>query len=349
MTLCRVGNHTDAVKFTHVAIMGLPMIIHKYIITSIVLMLLAAGVFRQLPQPKTLSYPRERTRWAKLIRSRGAANTYRLLKQTYGDNRNMRHIQAHLFGEALYQAIGMQAVTVCDEDLGFGCFHGALSRAIAAGGLSVIEQLDAECRKTFGEKKLGCQHGIGHGIFEYLGPKRLNQALALCATLRWKGSLAGCQGGVFMEYHFPLSLTSRTLLPVSPEIAGPYDPCASVPGQFRLACVHELTFWWSALYKTDIQRMDALCTVFKDSDQRDVCYWGIGQFAYKLLEDNPQHLLAACARIADREDAGLCRAGGRYVQIDNGRTSQPDICTSDPATEQLCKQKTDMIGIHAIQ
>lgn len=298
-------------------------------------------------QDVNTSFAQEQKEWVSLIKRIGGQAAYDTLKLRYASDRTSIHLHAHLFGEALYQAMGSGAITVCDQDLGYGCFHGVFIKAVTTHGIGIISELDASCRNRFGPKALGCQHGIGHGVFEYVGKHHVNEALAICRKLPWKGLLGGCQSGVLMEYHFPIGSALTAVKPKQPG-SNPHDPCDVIPDTFRLACIHELTFWWSALYKTDIQKMASFCFVYTNNNEHAVCFWGIGQFLYRLLHDNPDELIRYCALIPDNLDASLCRAGGRFVQVDNGRTTQDNICLSDPKTQRHCNENADLIERFAV-
>jgi len=263
--------------------------------------------------PDDSSY--NRTYWTHEIAEKGPGVAYALFKElnaAVSGGRN--HIAGHVFGKLLYEAEGAQGITVCDTSFGFSCFHGFFLAAVASEGTVLIAPLDAACVSAFGPLGTGCQHGIGHGILEYLGHDRVNEALNLCAQTTEKVPLLGCSSGVFMEYFHRTGFltadgTSPDPLPFDSQT--PYGPCASVLERYRSACYWALPTWWqSAVEGESLEHMAGRCAGLA-GDSRESCYLGVGDLVPSGNSFDASASRDTCdAVVAGDEDAGaLCRAG----------------------------------------
>ncbi len=280
--------------------------------------------------------------WVRQVKIHGAVASHEKLKRMYRTDKDRRHWHAHLLGQALYKTIGMPGIVNCDNAFGYGCFHGFVTLAITGHGPNIIQLLDEVCIRSFGVDKQGCQHGIGHGIAEFFGTGRLQYALDACKTLSWKGRLGGCQSGLLMAYHFPV-INGRMTVRRTDDL---YDPCSRINEKFQLACIHELTFWWSALFMKETVKMATLCDRFSDKNERRVCFWGIGQFTFRIFDYNVSDVVTACSVMPEPEDEALCRAGARFLQIDDQKSLGIDICAGLGNVKNICYQYTDLISFY---
>lgn len=259
-----------------------------------------------------------RSYWADHIDAFGPERAYQELKTIYAaETFGAQHRAAHLFGELLYEKTGVAGFATCDESFSFGCFHSFLTAAVAREGIGIVNKLDAACVEKFGTLGTGCQHGIGHGILEYLGhaSENLVRALDACAQTTQIRKLLGCSSGVFMEYNFPTviaqgeaSAKTRTFQPDNPS-----TPCNTVvPKQFRESCYYELAAWWQRA-TDDIGRLGQWCYAVAAAADREACFLGIGNSVtfsenYRLADT-----LARCAQMPDAEGILLCRAGAAWA------------------------------------
>lgn len=251
-----------------------------------------------------------RSEWMRSIRRDGANNAYTALKIRYAaEPHGKRHEMAHLFGEVLFQAAGENGIGACDADNEFGCYHGFLSMAVRSRGIGIIHDLDQACIRAWGPREHACQHGIGHGILEYLGRDKLIEALDLCAELSWKEEIGGCGGGVFMEYNLPTILTADGVdTGVRPQTdTSIYEPCDSIPSQYRMNCLFTLVQWWGRQFDHDFSKLGMLCMQLPLSKERTVCYEGIGQIAAPTTNYDVEKTIAACARMPNTDTMHICR------------------------------------------
>src|SRR3989338_2641211 len=143
--------------------------------------------------------------WSARIDSIGTARAYGEFKEAYeAQDSKFQHLAAHVMGSLLYEKEGLAGLGICDATFAFGCYHSFFGSAVSKEGIGAIKDFDRICMEKFGPWGTGCPHGIGHGILEYMGHEKLDEALAACAHTTQKHPLLGCTSGVFMEYNFPV-------------------------------------------------------------------------------------------------------------------------------------------------
>ncbi|MBY0539749.1 hypothetical protein K2P56_04990 [Patescibacteria group bacterium] len=258
----------------------------------------------------------------------GPKKAYAALKEKYGNEEfNHRHNVAHLFGEALYYSAGLKGVEVCDTDFNFGCYHGFLIRAIAENGLGVIETLDASCL-SLETRPAACQHGLGHGIYEYFGSEKLVEALQMCKKTKQLHPLAGCVPGVFMANNILFTLTEQGNYKITPRElpngTSPYAPCPEMPIEFQASCYHELPQWWYEVYSHDFSRMVSLCEGVPITDGRVACFAAVGIVKADDTTYRGVPVAELCATIPSYDGEVQCATQGAWAIHFNG---------TDPARE----------------
>lgn len=289
----------------------------------------------------------ERKSWGQDIKEMGPKEAHEYFKREQeGKDIGIQHIAAHDFGESLYREIGIEGLTTCDSSFAFGCFHIFFALAVSENGLAVVQELDEACIEKFGFGGQGCQHGIGHGLISYLGPKGNAKALEVCASLQWKKPLFGCQTGVYMEYNFPTKFLDSGGAASSVRIFdpdNPYDPCLSLPNMFRFACLFAQAEWWGKTVSLSNTEIGLLCDGLTDKAERIICFKGIGNgFASSF---NFQGAITACEQMPDRPTEILCRAGAYWGFWDSGtyRFQAPQLCSGlSPKEERLCVEEADL-------
>ena len=264
----------------------------KFIAPMVILVVAALLFWRDSGTPMTVDVENrfdgeQKAFWEERIRVMGGATAYREFVRTAQDARftdGQRHILAHTFGSALYAAEGMRGIGSCGSDFSFGCFHELIGEAIAERGVGAVSGLNQTCIELFGDDVLLCQHGIGHGIqasFGYNTHEDLVQALQTCATLEQGGAIAGCRGGVFMEYNFRTMLADEAAVR---EDDDPFGLCRGLSGDDLLACSYWIQEWWmgdDALTEQQVANAGALCTEMTAELALDhallrACFSGIG-------------------------------------------------------------------------
>lgn len=265
------------------------------------------------------------------IRSLGPEKAYAAFKQKYQEGDfNALHNFAHLFGRSLYTASNILGVVACDTDFNFGCFHGFFIAAVTTEGLEVIPRLNEVCT-TLPERFLSCQHGIGHGIVEYLGHDKLTEALAACKKIGELPPIGGCTSGVFMEYNVPLSETEDGRFTTTYrqfDLQHPYDPCPSVSSDFEEACFHELPQWWYQAYSPHFLALGTLCAGVSSGEERYACYSGLGTVVAASTGYDVKKIKEGCALLKTNTAKDVCTANAaeavRY-DIDDSRGAN-ELC-----------------------
>lgn len=264
---------------------------------------------------------------------------------------NDQHSIAHIFGEVLYKLKGNASITVCDDSFAYGCFHGFFMNAISNEGIGAIKQFDEMCIKKFGEYDTGCQHGIGHGIAEYLGPQNLDRSLDACATLTWKHKLMGCSGGVFMEYLLPSFSKNASGLTISPiNWDKPFKPCDTVNKNFAPECFYNLgNYYYYALSK-DSERALKLCDTVSESLDRKSCFLGVGDSIYSKIRDITK-TIQQCRLGPNKESEISCRAGAAWYLYASEiyRSEAKKFCENLNTLDfEKCQKDSDLLNL-AIQ
>jgi hypothetical protein len=254
----------------------------------------------------------EQRYWSSRIRAAGSAKAYEEFKRAYAGNLDRQHAAAHIFGSLLYKKEGIAGLVVCDATFSFGCYHSFFASAISEQGIATLSKLDAICIQKFGPLGSGCQHGIGHGILEYMGHDKLLEGLTACKDTTKFNPLFGCVSGVFMEYYFPtlITPTSSVVSYRAIDAAHPYAPCPSLPGEFRRSCYYELTALWS--HRFDARQTGAWCGKLKDMNEQRDCFKGIGFASAPAGQYDIASAIAVCAAMPGEHGMLWCRAGATW-------------------------------------
>lgn len=237
--------------------------------------------------------------WGTQIRELGGEEAYSLLKRAYASTSQADgHIEAHLFGSALYKTLGTEGVTVCDGDLDLGCYHEFIGQAIVHEGLGVIQHIDHVCNALPYVDFLGCQHGIGHGLVGYFGYEgdELIEALKICNTLQRPDNTNGCYSGALMEYNVRTMLYMDRVPPRELVNDNYFEPCDQIPAYAQESCYFWHHEWWKIVLQDDGLEtygfMGDLCDQVEEPN-RSTCFKGLGQSTSKTNTD-PTTAIALC-------------------------------------------------------
>jgi len=333
------------------------------IIVSIEIALLLNS--KDIKNPNTsLSAPNKISYWTKRIKKIGPQEAYaefKIMNEKYISGQ--QHLQAHIFGEALYSSEGILGISTCDNSFSFGCYHSFFGSAVSDKGVEIVKKLDQTCLESYGPKGLGCPHGIGHGLIEYLGhdDKNLIKGLAQCEKLSWKGKIFGCSSGAFMEYFFPaltspilsqegkVELSSLTTSIHQLDPLNSHAPCNQIPEQHKASCYYEIVPWWNIVYKGDMAKLESLCSEIEENEYRKYCFISIGAtFAYSG-EKGLEKTISNCQSMKTIEREDLCRAGAswRYFSLsEHDNTSIPDPCADlSTSRKEACFANSNIMGL----
>ena len=281
--------------------------------------------------------------WAERIKVNGAQAAYAEFKtRNVQSAERGRHLAAHIIGEKIFESEGVLGIRYCDASFSFGCYHGFFGQAFARGGAEAIEELDAVCVRAFGPLGTGCQHGMGHGVLEYVGYQNIGKALLLCEKTTQSAPLLGCASGVFMEYNTPLVGISDTVSPETRKFSKETfdEPCRSVADSYKKSCYFELGGWLeSALYGQDT-RIGEVCSSLP-TEWRSLCFQGFGALVPQRVRYDSDKSHAVCD-VFSVEDALSCRSGVAWAMYSvpehRGKTEVACAYSNDVMRERCMKQ-----------
>jgi plastocyanin len=282
-----------------------------------------------------------------LVDKKGAMGAYLNLKKRYaGKFDASAHTAMHLFGEVLYDSAGVDGIGVCDDSFGFGCYHGFFIRAVSDRGLGVVSELDQKCVERFGELGLGCVHGIGHGIGEFFSHQKIEEQLAICGGLTWKGEFFGCAGGVFMENNFQTEFAENESSVKIREVVNSnlHEPCDKIPENFSSACYFEQAAWWDRVMESDYKKIGELCASTDSTSNKDACFLGLGN-AIAESTSYSQEYKVACRLMPDEYSEAICRTGAAWAFFadPNKRNKSVGACADLGRYQNLCLEKRILV------
>lgn len=291
-------------------------------------------------QPSSFNVAGSRAAITRDLRALGPERAYAAFKTRYtGAGFSQKHNAAHLFGSLLYDERGLGGIGTCDADFNYGCYHGFMTEAIAQAGFAVIPQLTAACQKT--GVAVSCEHGIGHGIVEYLNHKDLPRALAACAQTKPKDPIAGCFTGAFMEYNEPILFsndgTARSEARPMADPKNPYDVCTSLDAAYAPACYFSLPQWWRQVYGPDYGKMGALCQ--RAPAFNDDCYAGVGNIVAPSADFDAAQTIAWCDAMPSAAGRSRCLvdAAGAFSPVPEKAADARTVCAAAlPADRPSC-------------
>ncbi len=252
-----------------------------------------------------------REHWSTLLSREDPHKVYAEFKNTYANRPfGEQHTFAHVFGEALYDALKTEAIAVCDDAYGFGCYHAVMSRALLENGLDSAESILRACREKNSEDN--CEHGLGHGLLSILPYTKdgIVEALRTCDKLIVSDRIGLCESGVFMEFNFPrFEGADRREL----SVAERHAPCDSIDIRYIASCYEEQSQWWvratSSNQMATYTDSGIWCNEVKNDDGMHACFVGLG---IATLEDGKgifEKSVAFCEQMPTRIGVVLCRAG----------------------------------------
>ncbi len=287
------------------------------------------------------------TSYSAQIKRLGAAAAYDNLKSALQKMpSDSQHRQAHLFGESLYYTKGLSAITVCDSEFNFGCFHSLIGTALAKEGIAKVEEINNYCatlpsRSNF----LICQHGIGHGLIAYFGydPESLNKALNVCNGLKDKDPIGGCFTGVFMEFNFQtmLSTDGKTRKMSS---SSPLFPCNSLKEEFRQPCYYVQVDWWMKVLSGDkqvkIEKIADFCSSLSP-DEQTACILGIGSYNTTWTDWNIEDSKQNCRTLTKTDAQILCLSStaAAFSQNPHFKKQVEALCDSLGNSRNSCRNR----------
>lgn len=284
--------------------------------------------------------------WDQQIENHGAEAAYAefKIKNAQSPERG-RHLSAHIIGEKIFQTEGVSGIRFCDASFSFGCYHGFFGQVFSRQGVESLTELDSVCIRAFGSLGTGCQHGIGHGILEYVGYQHIAKALELCEKTTRSAPLLGCVSGVFMEYNMPLVGISDALVPenrpFSEETAD--EPCRLINNSYKKSCYFEIGGWLESSLYNDDARVGTTCRTFSE-EWRSLCFQGFGAMIPQREGYDVEKSKGVCD-VFGGEDGLYCRAGVAWAMysVPEYRAKTESACAySDELLRARCMKLADL-------
>ena len=258
----------------------------------------------------------QKQKMLKQINEKGPREAYKLLKEEYSQKPGLAHTATHLFGQLLYEKVGMKAILICDNSFGYACYHGVYIAAILQKGESILQELDSICNTGEANNDLNCPHGIGHGILESKGHTKLLDSLNTCEKLSNEKNRFGCENGVFMEYNFP-ALDDKNGIKNSSQreydSQNPLSPCNSVPSKYNKVCYFSLSQYLRAVFHYDYSQMGRVCSGVSDIKSRRWCFEGIGNNLPYDNNNQAKMIINSCNKMPTKEGRSYCLLGARWA------------------------------------
>jgi hypothetical protein len=238
-------------------------------------------------------------------------------QQTDGEMRNVCHPVVHAIGREtfrIHQTVP-RSFELCDGSCHSGCYHGVIERFIGGATGGHVSQEDMKRRAANvcpGEPDsylhLQCVHGVGHGVLFFSG-YRLDDALAVCDSLKTPRDQRSCYGGVFMENLGAASYEKRDVHPTDL-----HYPCSRLGPRHRADCYLMQT---SRMIEMGLftDRLFEECG--KAGPYRFQCMTSIGRdLSNQVRAEGPEWVAAQCEwrPAADRRG---CIRGVVFAVIDN--------------------------------
>lgn len=295
----------------------------------------------------TAFFLKEKSLYEKRLREEEPNEIYKdLLTKYAGAKSDNQHRIAHIFGQILYFSQGSSGIGVCDSSFAFGCYHGFFNEALKKDGIESVQEMDQQCIKKFGEFNLGCQHGIGHGLAEYFGPNKINEALDICNSLQWKHQLMGCSGGVFMEATMPTLVDIPGAVSVKiPDGNNPYTPCNKVKS-FIPECYYSLGIFFIRAYPHDPYQALKLCSEITNKFNKKICLMGAGNAIIADKRQNIDQAIKKCQMSPNKESEIACRSGAGWILFASQSTRQKstDMCSGlNEDDASICIRETNLL------
>ncbi len=306
----------------------------------IALIVLVVGVLfylNFLPTQSSAIDVLDRERWTLAMQKNGAQSTYQEFKKMNSESPfREQHLATHLIGELLYEYEGIDGITICDASFSFGCYHGFFGTSFADQDISLVPKLNQKCVEAYGPLGTGCQHGIGHGILEYMGYEQLTEALEVCKQTTQLIPILGCTSGVFMEYNTPLTIsdTNARTEPLLFDTKHPYGACNEVLKEFQKSCYYELGQWWRSI-GISYNRMGTLCNEALSEDNRKYCLLGVGTIIGPTEQYSVTSSIQQCSVMPENAQT-LCRAGASWSFFASGQYKEQahELCEGLEYNEQ---------------
>lgn len=225
--------------------------------------------------------------------------------QTPGGVVGKPHDMAHLVGQLLFKAYGLEGLKTCTPVFAFGCYHGLMEVAFDkndAGhyteNILKAEKACAELGTGFVTGSQSCIHGMGHGIITFREHDTA-RGLLDCDALN-KTWQAYCYDGVFME----LSISAA---PSFYKESDPLYPCDTLAEKYQGACARSQSTIMRQRLGLNTSTIAKACAQSTPAIKYN-CIDSLGYYVGQTNINNPQKIVLGCEEIANGDDQAQCKA-----------------------------------------
>jgi len=296
--------------------------------------------------------------WKKEIEDSGGKSAYTTFKEHYRNlDTGQKHEVAHHFGGVLYETVGLEGISVCDDDFSYGCFHELITFAILDYGPTILIELNEFCINS----EYDCQHGIGHGILADFGydTTSLIEALGMCQELGTVDVADGCFGGIFMEYNLrTIWGKDAPLRSFDKEVKD--TTCYTIPTYGQTACFFWSAQWYMALSQDlgrskQIEWTQEQCSKLQILSHQLQCVNGLG-YEIGSYETDPKKAIMLCQENGGQDNpqhqqqcviSTLAGLNGSPLNREAVRDTcyQQDVVSAETCIKVLNSQTGQRIGI----
>jgi plastocyanin len=215
------------------------------------------------------------------------------------------HDMAHLVGQLLFKAYGLEGLATCTPVFAFGCYHGLMEVAFDKNDSEHYQENILKAEKACANMGTGfvtgsqsCIHGMGHGIITFRNHD-LNKALNDCDALEtgWRNY---CYDGVFME----LSISAA---PSFYQKSDPLYPCNTLGENYQTACARSQTIVMRQRFGLNTRNIAEVCAKSTPAIKYN-CIDSLGYYVGQTNIESPQNIVSGCEEIFNKDDQAQCKA-----------------------------------------
>ncbi len=256
------------------------------------------------------------------------------------------HAMAHLVGQLLFKARGLDGLSVCTPDFAFGCYHGLMEVAFdGTEGTVYTERLTnaQHACTTQGDDSnpsyWSCIHGIGHGIATY---RKLTIAPSLSDCEHMPERVRTyCTDGVFME----LSINGGDNLY---NTSDPLYPCTTLDTRYQSSCARAQVQVMKRRFSMSDQAIARDCVASQKAIITYHCIDALGYSVGQTYSTDPAKVIRGCGVIADKSARAQCLAAAAgelvFQNFAHWQENVIQICNSLEGKEQeACTARVNQI------
>ncbi len=215
------------------------------------------------------------------------------------------HDMAHLVGQLLFKAYGLEGLKTCTPVFAFGCYHGLMEVAFDKNDAEHYQENLLKAEKACSDMGTGfvtgsqsCIHGMGHGIITFRDHDT-KKALGDCDALD-KNWQTYCYDGIFME----LSISAA---PSFYKENDPLYPCDTLAENYQSACARSQSRIMRERFGLKTAEIARICSASTPTIKYH-CTDSLGYYVAQTNIDNPKKIVSGCEEIVNGDAQAQCKA-----------------------------------------